>query len=204
MMNTSKARESRFSVSARGFVRVTACKLECSLSQAPPDLPASAQETVVAGLRIGEVARQAGLTTSALRYYEKAGLLPQPARSSKQRQYDRKILGRIRIILLARDAGFTVSETRAFLNDFPAGATPALRWRTMAERKLAELDVLMARLAQMKLILNASFHCECPQLEDCERLAAAEKDLLKWAPTPGSASKPALPLARRKGAPRRG
>jgi MerR family transcriptional regulator, redox-sensitive transcriptional activator SoxR len=66
----------------------------------------------MAGLMIGEVARQAGVAASALRYYEKAGLLPAPARAGKRRQYDRQILGRIRIILLARDAGFSVRETR--------------------------------------------------------------------------------------------
>lgn len=125
------------------------------------------------GLTIGEVARAAGIATSALRYYEKVGLLPAPARSSNRRQYDRRVLGRIRIILLARNAGFTVSETRTFLSGFPAGATPAARWRTMAKRKLAELDVLTARIAEMKSLLEASFHCECRRLEDCERLVAA-------------------------------
>jgi DNA-binding transcriptional MerR regulator len=127
------------------------------------------------GLSIGEVARQAGVATSALRYYEKAGLLPAPARSSKRRQYDQLILGRIRIILVARAAGFTVSETRTFLRGFPLGATPAARWRAMATQKLAELDELMARVTEMKSILEASFHCECRRLEDCERLLAAGK-----------------------------
>jgi MerR family transcriptional regulator, redox-sensitive transcriptional activator SoxR len=127
------------------------------------------------GLAIGEVARQAGVATSALRYYEKAGLLPPPARSSKRRQYDKQILGRIRIILLARDAGFTVSETRTFLSGFPLGATPAARWRVMAKQKLAELDALIARVVDMKSILEASFHCECRRLEDCERLVTAKK-----------------------------
>lgn len=127
------------------------------------------------GLSIGEIARQAGVATSALRYYEKAGLLPAPARLSKQRRYDQQILGRIRIILLARDAGFTVSETRTFLSGFPLGTTPAARWRAMAKEKLAELDALMARVSDMKSILEASFRCECCRLEDCERLVAARK-----------------------------
>lgn len=51
------------------------------------------------GFMIGELARRAGVATSALRYYEKAGLLPPPARASNRRQYDRGVLGRIRIIL---------------------------------------------------------------------------------------------------------
>jgi DNA-binding transcriptional MerR regulator len=128
----------------------------------------------MAGLTIGEMARQAGVATSALRYYEKAGLLPPAARVSRRRQYDQQTLGRIRIILLARDAGFSVSETRTFLNGFPIGTTPAFRWREMATRKIAELDELMTRVAKMKSILEAGFHCECRQLEDCERLVAAK------------------------------
>jgi MerR family transcriptional regulator, redox-sensitive transcriptional activator SoxR len=128
----------------------------------------------MAGLMIGELARQAGVASSALRYYEKAGLLPSPARRSNRRQYDRGVLGRIRIILLARNAGFSISETRMFLNGFPIGTRPALRWRAMAKRKIAELDELTARLSQMRSILIASFNCECRQLEDCERLMAAK------------------------------
>lgn len=126
-------------------------------------------------LTIGEVARRAGVAPSALRYYEKAGLLPPPARQSTRRRYDPQILGRIRIILLARAAGFSVRETRTFLSGFPLGVTPAARWGAMAKRKLAELDALMARVAQMKSILEASFHCDCRQLSDCERLVAAKK-----------------------------
>jgi len=127
----------------------------------------------MAGLMIGELARQAGVATSALRYYEKMGLLPAPARASNRRQYAPAVLGRIRIILLARDAGFSISETRTFLSGFPVGTRPALRWRAMAKRKLAELDELTTRLSQMRSILNASFNCECRRLEDCERLIAA-------------------------------
>jgi MerR family redox-sensitive transcriptional activator SoxR len=145
----------------------------------------------MAGLMIGELARQAGVATSALRYYEKAGLLPSPARSSKRRQYDPRILGRIRIILLARAAGFSISETRTFLSGFPVGTRPSLRWRAMAERKIAELDELTTRISRMRSVLKASFHCECRQLEDCERLIAAK------ACSPESGSRRAsTPLAR--------
>ena len=128
----------------------------------------------MANLQIGELARQAGIATSALRYYEKVGLLPAPARVSKRRQYDQNTLGRVRIILLARDAGFSISETRSFFKGFPVGTTPARRWREMAERKVTELNRLIARIEQMKAILSASFNCECRELRDCERLIAAK------------------------------
>jgi MerR family redox-sensitive transcriptional activator SoxR len=124
------------------------------------------------GLMIGELARQAGVMPSTLRYYEKVGLLPPPARVNLRRQYDRQILGRLRIILLARDAGFSIRETRAFLTGWNAAKTPSMRWREMATRKAVELNELLARVAQMKSILEVSFRCECRQLEDCERLLA--------------------------------
>jgi MerR family redox-sensitive transcriptional activator SoxR len=121
------------------------------------------------GLLIGEVARRAGVSTSALRYYESVGLLPPPARISKRRSYESKVLGRIRIILLALDAGFTVKETKTFISAYPLSTTPAERWRVLAAKKLAELDAQMTRLTQMKLILNDSFQCRCMRIEDCEK-----------------------------------
>jgi MerR family redox-sensitive transcriptional activator SoxR len=121
------------------------------------------------GLLIGEVARRCGLSTSALRYYERAGLLPPPARVSKRRAYEPRVLGRIRIILLARHAGFTVKETRTFLSGYSAGTTPAERWRALAAKKLIELDAQMSRLTEMKSILNDNFRCRCTRLEDCEK-----------------------------------
>jgi len=120
-------------------------------------------------LLIGEVARRAGLSTSALRYYERVGLLPPPARISKRRMYDSKVLGRIRIILLALDAGFTVKETRTFLSGYPLTTAPAERWRALAAKKLVELDTQITRLAQMKSILNESFQSRCVRIEDCEK-----------------------------------
>jgi MerR family redox-sensitive transcriptional activator SoxR len=123
----------------------------------------------IVGLLIGEVARRSGLSTSALRYYERAGLLTPPARASKRRVYERKVLGRIRMILLARHAGFTVKETKTFLSGYPVSTTPAERWRALAGRKLLELDAQITRLSEMKSILNDSFRCRCARLEDCEK-----------------------------------
>ena len=126
-------------------------------------------------LSIGEVARRAGLRTSALRFYEKSGLLPAPPRKSRQRCYNEAILGRIYLIQLALEAGFTVAETRTFLSGFAADTPPAKRWRALAERKLQELDTLMKRVERMKQLLEMGFRCGCPRLEDCESLLLAEK-----------------------------
>ena len=126
-----------------------------------------------AGLSIGEVARAAGLAPSAIRYYEKAGLLPRPGRQSGQRRYGAETAARLKIIQLARDAGFTIAETRTFLSGFSPATTPAARWRALAGRKLAELDAQWQRIARMKTLLESSFHCGCLRIEDCEQAIAS-------------------------------
>jgi MerR family redox-sensitive transcriptional activator SoxR len=113
------------------------------------------------GMAIGEVARQAGIAASAIRYYEKAGLLPKPPRTAKQRRYDPEILGRIAVIRIATDAGFTIAETRTFLTGFNADTKPSARWMTLAAKKRIEIDMFMERARRMKMLLDSSFRCGC-------------------------------------------
>jgi MerR family redox-sensitive transcriptional activator SoxR len=124
---------------------------------------------------IGEVVRETGLAASALRFYEKEGLLPAPPRKSKQRRYDETVFGRIYVIKAALDAGFTIGETRLFLSGFSRETPPAARWHALASRKLDEVNSLMARAQCMKALLETSFHCGCARLEDCERLIRAAR-----------------------------
>ena len=134
-------------------------------------------------LSIGEVAQATGLSASALRYYEKVGLLPAPPRRSRQRRYDERVFGRIELIRVALDAGFTIRETRTFLSGFAADTPPAERWRALAERKLPELEQAIERGQRMKWLLESSFRCRCRQLADCERyLSAARRQRLKKSP----------------------
>jgi MerR family transcriptional regulator, redox-sensitive transcriptional activator SoxR len=59
-------------------------------------------------MTIGEVAKKAGLRASAIRYYEKAGLLPKPVRTGGQRRYEGGILARLAVLERAKDCGFTL------------------------------------------------------------------------------------------------
>ena len=91
-------------------------------------------------LSIGEVARRAGISTSAIRYYEGEGLLPRPRRRSGRRVYGPEVMVRLRLVELAKQAGFTIPEIRRLLGGFARGTPPGQRWRALADRKLAELD----------------------------------------------------------------
>jgi MerR family redox-sensitive transcriptional activator SoxR len=126
------------------------------------------------GMAIGEVARKTGLATSAIRYYEKVGLLPKPPRISGRRRYGREILGRIAVIRNALDASFTIAETRAFLTGFSAETKPSARWKALAARKLIEVEAAIERASRMKMLLETSFRCGCPRIEDCEQAMAAK------------------------------
>lgn len=127
------------------------------------------------GMSIGEVGRRAEIATSAIRYYEREGLLPRPLRISGQRRFDKSILGRLEMIKIARDAGFTIAETRIFLTGFPNGTKPSVRWQSMAERKLQEIESAIQKSRRMKTLLKSSFRCGCPEIADCERAIAAKR-----------------------------
>src|SRR5579885_2066654 len=91
-------------------------------------------------MTIGEVARQAGIRTSTLRYYEEIGLLPAASRVNGQRRYDAGVLQTLALIHVAQQAGFTVAEIRVLLNSMLTGAAPSADWQTLAQQKLEEVE----------------------------------------------------------------
>ena len=120
-------------------------------------------------LKIGDVARAAGISPSAIRYYEKSGLLPKPARASRQRRFDPEFVGYLKIIAIARDAGMSIAEIRELMSGFAKGTKPAERWRAIAQRKQDQLAALESRIRSMKATLDANFNCECATFDDCAR-----------------------------------
>ena len=119
------------------------------------------------GLSIGEVARDAGIRPSAIRYYESVGLLPEPARKSGHRRYDASTIRLIATLRFAQRAGFTVAEIRTLFHGFGAEVPPARRWQALAERKLQELDDLIASAQRMRRAVESGMQCGCLRIEDC-------------------------------------
>jgi MerR family transcriptional regulator, redox-sensitive transcriptional activator SoxR len=118
-------------------------------------------------LTIGEVASRAGLRTSAIRYYERKGLLPAPKRVSGQRRYDETILQTLNVIQLAQAAGFTIAEIQKLLNAFPTDIPASIRWQAIASAKLAEAEVLIERANAMKATLHYLLKCTCDDIIAC-------------------------------------
>ena len=118
-------------------------------------------------LPIGEVARQAGIRPSALRYYESIGLMPAPKRVNGRRRYDQGAVQMLRVVQLAQRAGFSVAEIQTLLHGFAPDTPPAARWQPLARQKLRELDMVIAQAQQMKRVLQTGLNCGCLRLEDC-------------------------------------
>lgn len=121
----------------------------------------------MAELSIGEVAERTGLATSAIRYYEKEGLIPRVPRAGGQRRYTPQIVERIALIQLAQSAGFRIAEIKLLLSGFGRNTPPGQRWRSLADRKREELEARIAEAERMKEVLDAVVRCECPTFEDC-------------------------------------
>jgi len=111
-------------------------------------------------LTIGEVARRTGVATSALRYWEDLGLLDPPDRVSGQRRYTEAAVTRVGVLLLLRDAGFSLAEQKAVI-----GARGD-EWRRLHRRKIAELD---EQIQKIQLAREAISHgLECPHEDPLE------------------------------------
>lgn len=125
-------------------------------------------------LTIGEVARRAGIETSAVRYYERIGLLKSLKRVNGHRRYDESALQYLALIHFSQQAGFTLAEIKTLFHGFQADTPPAARWRSMAEQKIPEIDSLIAKAQEMKYMLENGLRCGCLRLEDCAIILEAQ------------------------------
>ena len=118
-------------------------------------------------MRAGEAARRAGVNAATLRYYERRGLLPAPARTpSGHRHYDEDAVRFLRAIKEAQAIGFTLAEIEEYLRVARSGpASAALRTRAAA--KIDEIDARIARLRRMRDELARIVGCACESLDHC-------------------------------------
>jgi DNA-binding transcriptional MerR regulator len=136
-----------------------------SCSHGRQSTPSSAPEVNTPLLTIGELARRAGVTASALRYYEELGLLPAPARISGQRRYPESAARVVGTILLYSDAGFTLAEQKALM-------TSSGEWGRIARRKLAELDEQIARAQAAREAIRHGLRCPHEDITQCPNFNA--------------------------------
>jgi MerR family redox-sensitive transcriptional activator SoxR len=116
-------------------------------------------------MRIGDVAKRAGVRVSLIRYYEDLGLLPEPERVSGQRRYDERVLRRLAVIDVAQRAGLALQEIRELVEH---GDDPMSdRLRELADRRRPEIDALIERAQRVRAWLVAAQSCGCEAIDDC-------------------------------------
>ncbi|HEX4457464.1 MAG TPA: MerR family transcriptional regulator [Polyangia bacterium] len=120
-------------------------------------------------MTIGDVARATGLATSAIRYYERVGLLPRAERAHGRRVYDAAVLPRLAVVSFAQASGFTLREICQL---FASGKPYSAAMRQQARAKLEEVDALIVRAETMKALLRMALRCRCVDLDDCGRRVA--------------------------------
>lgn len=118
-------------------------------------------------LLIGEVARQVGIRTSTIRYYESIGLLSEPERVSGRRLYDEGVVERLEIIRTAQQAGFSLDEVRVLLSDIVSSDPLTAQRQDLIQRKLEELNTLLNNVQRMKVLLEDIMECDDEGLAEC-------------------------------------
>jgi len=105
-------------------------------------------------LTIGEMAQQAGVATSAIRYYERRGLVVADARRSGQRRYRPETLRRLVFIGMLQDAGLSLDDIAGILT-----APDVASWKVIARERLAALDEEIEQLQQARGYLAGALLC---------------------------------------------
>lgn len=130
-----------------------------------------------ATLSIGEVAERAGTSISAIRFYEREGLLPAAERVGGQRRFTEETVQRLGIIDVAKQAGFSLEEAGVLLTSIDEGAPAHEQLQALAARKLPEVDALIERAQAMRDWLTTASACGCDSLESCALFVGEPKPL---------------------------
>lgn len=125
-------------------------------------------------LSIGDVARQAGVSQSTIRYYEQIGLMPVAERQSGRRIYRLEAIKRVKMIRAAQKVGWSLTEIKEILGQSDGKVSPsaAARWRSKAPQQINKLSAQIDALQAMKATLEESLSCDCEAIETCDLVLA--------------------------------
>src|SRR6186997_1358095 len=126
-------------------------------------------------LTIGEVADRSGFPQSALRFYEREGLLHATRTSGGQRRYERSVLRRLAFIRAARTLGVGLDEVREGLDRLPDGRTPTKAdWTRLSRSWRGRLDEQIRRIELLRDRLDGCIGCGCLSLKTCTLINAGD------------------------------
>lgn len=134
-------------------------------------------------LTIGQMARRSGVAVSALRYYERLGILTPERTTGGQRRYPARDLRKVSFLIVAQKFGYTLPQIADMLAGLPQGRAPnAAEWAAISQQFRADLDVQIAALTKLRGNLDGCIGCGCLSMDKC---ALYNPDDVKAAEGPG-------------------
>jgi DNA-binding transcriptional MerR regulator len=131
------------------------------------------------GLMIGELAKMAGVTAEAIRFYEREQVIPRAKRGgSGYRRYDRADADRLRFIRRARDLGFSLEDVRGLVSLAESDPTRSCGdVDQIARAHIAQVDAKLAQLTALRTELSRLMaNCDPNgEIADCSLLTALNK-----------------------------
>jgi MerR family transcriptional regulator, redox-sensitive transcriptional activator SoxR len=119
-------------------------------------------------LTVSDVSERSGFAPSALRFYEREGLLHASRTTGNQRRYERSVLRRLAFIRAARNVGLSLEEIAAALATLPDGRTPTRAdWSRLSRSWRRRLDDQIAALTKLRDGLDSCIGCGCLSLKKC-------------------------------------
>jgi MerR family redox-sensitive transcriptional activator SoxR len=125
---------------------------------------------------IGELSTRSGVSRSALRFYERQGLIRAERTDGNQRRYIPSTLRRVALIQAGKAAGIPLERIRQALDTLPAGKAPTKRdWERLSRSWARELDERIATLRVVRTRLTTCIGCGCLSLKTCSLLNPADE-----------------------------
>jgi MerR family mercuric resistance operon transcriptional regulator len=133
---------------------------------------------------IGELSRRTGCNIETIRYYERIGLIPAPARRGRYRSYDPEDAGRLGFVRRARELGFTLGDVRALLGLAASGPAACADARDLAALHLKQIRERITDLKRMERVLadavracDAGHDAGCPLIDtlSAERVRSGDR-----------------------------
>jgi MerR family transcriptional regulator, redox-sensitive transcriptional activator SoxR len=119
-------------------------------------------------LTIGELSIRSGVAPSALRFYERMGLIRATRTTGNQRRYERATLRRVAFIRVSAQVGVPLEEIRVALASLPEGRTPTKAdWARLSRTWRSRLDAQIALMQRLRDDLDGCIGCGCLSLKSC-------------------------------------
>jgi MerR family transcriptional regulator, redox-sensitive transcriptional activator SoxR len=135
---------------------------------APHEVTAQHELAAQRELTVGQLAARAGVSVSALHFYERKGLIASRRTTGNQRRYRRDTLRRVALIRVAQRVGIPLNDIRSALETLPDGRTPTRAdWQRLSGRWQAELDERIRGLQQLRDDFTGCIGCGCLSIDHC-------------------------------------